>query len=300
MKRYIKPNRLLLFTAVLFAITSVNSYGKTYEYWSQMATNGNITLSEMMDNDNFDWNYRIWIRQGKDNLQGKRIREIETASKMGEDLGYKEAVWSSICLDAFTTWCNIFLHEKKDYVVFSLPWNFASAYNPMLPEELLSSDNNKSDENLLRNLTNVQIDPHINECPLNQILDEKKVVLLVQSKCLYNTRYIVYITAIMPYKNKYYRCGISYCFAYHADPKEFKTTDINEICEQTAKNIEYFPDRYLSAGCYLDGPSPYNYVWTFKRTGDISIERIPLNTKDGPVTVTDIMNIPVSERNVLN
>lgn len=300
MKRYIKPNRLLLLTALLCSITATNCYGKTNTYWSQMEITGNIALSEMMDNDNLDWNYRIWIRQGKNNLQEKRIRKIEKESEMGKDLGYQEAAWSSICLDAFTKWCNIFVRDKKDYIVFSLPWNFGSAYNPMLPEELLPANNNKTDENLLKNQTNVQIDPHINEYPLNEILNKKKVVLLVQGKCIYNTRYIVYITAIIPYKNKYYRCGLSYCFAYHADPKEFKTKDINEICEQTAKNIEYFPERYLCGGCYLDGPSPYNYVWTFKRTGDISIERIPLNTKDGPVTITDIMNIPVSEKDIRN
>lgn len=272
-----------------------------------------ITLDQLIDNGKYDLSYRTHFTNAEC-FQDSIINEIEGTQIFRY---VKQESWLNDCLYAFTKWCDAFLQEKRDYTVFQLN-SFTDYINRINEYKLFSTDEKKpaaAFSKIYRNKYSLyayaeggatlikkdgtKITPYAYEYPINQMLKDNRVIVLsLYSGTLCKNIYPFYFMAIIPYKNKLYRyCG-QYQYEYNFDYENLRTEDTYIISKEIGNFILKYPYLFLSSEGDVNGTSISRYFkWTYIGSVYCSIEEIPLNVEDGPITIRDIMTLPYkSER----
>lgn len=294
----------ICFLIVLFICT----IGVADGYGRQVVHGADVTLSQLIGDDKYDLSYRTFYHNAE-YFQDSIINEIEGTQTYRY---VKQESWLNNCLYAFTKWCDAFLQEKRDYTVFQLN-SFTDYINIFKQYRLFNTDEKNWKSVFFKNGGNTdaldayaeggatlikkdgtKITPYSYEYPINQMLKDNRVVVLsFYCHTLCNNIYQFYFMAIIPYKNKLYRyCG-QYLYEYNYDYENLKTKDEYKISKEIGNFILRYPYLFLSSDGDVNGSSISKYFkWTYLFSQYQSIEEIPLNVEDGPITIRDIMTLP--------
>lgn len=224
----------------------------------------------------------------KDDFQNKIIKNYD--EKLSDE-GAAEEEMTNACLLAFTKWCNKFVNEKRDYIALRLPFFDKGDKNLIVWQSEGSLSNSYLNDGSL-----VQYDPYYDNFELNSLLKKNNVIVLIRQQ---NTvfRYIIYFTAIIPFDNKYYRYSNYYIYERQLNFKDFKTKNVNKVCEIIGNRIEKYPSKFVDVDGMLDMMwLDTNFIWKFGFTGINRIDEIPLHPSTAPITISKLLIFP--EQNI--
>lgn len=243
----------------------------------QKISNPNITLKQIFAEDNID---KDIIMNINDSFQSK---EITKQCKDGIEPNYQE-----VCLHAFSQWCNNFVNEEREYIVFRLP---------LLKDVNLSDYNWKSGESpnndfVYKKKTKIILDPFIKDIPINNYLQQGNVIISISMPAGgFSGLRIVVIKAIIPYQGEYYKYEHNYVFELTVDFMKFKTKDTDKISillgKQITDNPNYFIDR---DGILSDNFLIQNFKWEyFIQNSTYRIKKIDINPAKNKLFLYDLI-----------
>lgn len=233
-------------------------------YGQQVGHGADITLSQITDNGNFDWNHSIDM-DDSGNFQDSIINEIE-GKKVYRYLNQER--WINDCLYAFIKWCNIFVPEKRTYKVFRL-------------DSFYGADN---------------YDYRVfgKKSPLHQIIkDNQIIVLIIDGMELCSDTFAFNFVAIIPYKNKLYRYNVEYNYQYNFDYENLKNNDKYKISKEIGNFILRYPYLFLNSEGDVNGTFISRYFkWTYSGSDYRSLDEITPPAEGWPSSFYDIWKLP--------
>lgn len=243
----------------------------------QIIDNPNISLQQIITDNMIGKNEIIGIN---DSFQCKRISKL---CMDGNEPSYQE-----VCLNAFTQWCNNFVKEERDYVVFRMP----------LLKSMDLTDSNWKDENIHNDnifsnrKSTIMIDPFYKDIPINNYLMNNDVIVSVSMPAGgFSGLRLVVIKAVIPYNGKYFKYEYNYVFELTVDFKKYKTKDTQKISKIIGEDIASTPNCFL----YKDGGLSdhfliYNFNWEyFTPNSTYRIMKIDIDPENKPLFLYDLM-----------
>lgn len=265
-------DRNIIFIIIIFA-HSILMQGKTV----QIIDNPNITLQQIITDDKINKNEIIGIN---DSFQCKIISNL---CKGGIDPSYQE-----ICLNAFTQWCNNFVKEERNFVVFRMPLLKSMDFTDFNWE----NENIHNDNIFSKKKSTIIIDPFFKDIPINNYLMKNDVVISVSMPAGgFSALRLVEIRAIIPINGEYFKYEYTYVFELTIDFKKFKTKDTNKISQIIGGDIADTPNYFIHKdGGLSDHFLIYNFNWEyFKPNSSYKIMKIDIHPESKPLFLYDLI-----------
>lgn len=268
---------------ILFAIiilTSTSAHAQSV----RTIKDANMQLDKLIDSDKFDLRQGIEIIDSK---QGSEIRKQYTEDNYDSIEPRIDLV--NFSLNAFIKWCSYFLKKKRDYVVFQTPLEWLLPCYDKTPLAMTASGDTSSTNRKI-----VDVNPIYQQTPINNLLNEKNVILLVgTTDKIYSYDFFIHLTAIIPYGGNYYRYDADYVFQTQVDFKFWGSTDINKVCNKIADMIETNPDRLVTPVLQSNNFNP-NYEGAprdFTGIKNITLKQTDINPDNGKITVYSLFGL---------
>lgn len=256
-------NKRIIYIFVFFIVSPslISIWG------AEIFTKENSKLSSIIRNRKYQYTDTIII-SGKG--QEKTINRLNR--KYSDDIPNLSL---GTCVYAFVNWCNKFVQNQRDYEVFQL-----SNYNE-------DSDTIKGECSEYCDIggSHVCVDPQTVRIPLNDKL-LNGVVLIGTMREELPTQYTIFLTAVAPYSNSYFRIKTKYVFRKKLDFDYIGIRDVKKATVIVGKTYERDPD-YLFNG---DGSLYFQFelCWAFSKVSDIEINEIHPALLSSKVTVQSL------------
>lgn len=258
-----KYRNICLCLFIIFVFKNILCYGQRLPMIDQR------TLKEIVKDHVYDLKQSHLIDT---HYQDKMLRKITDKGKY--------SIHYDICsIQTFIKWCNKFLQEKADYIVFRTPILYQIGAEELDSREKPVCDTDSSA---------IVFDPFYETVSLNDYIINNKIIINVK-KTETLTKSILHLNALIPFENKYYLFSTNYNFFQQIKFDKFRTKDIKEICKKIGYFIGHNPDWFL----YVDGNLNSNFIWKYFRPAFDSVDtghikQIELHPESAPITLKEL------------
>lgn len=184
---------------------------------------------------------------------------------------------TNTCLTVFIEWCNKFVKEKRDYVIFRTPFNVKADRDDDFWEPIDGKFNN-----FIFRGSELSFDPFYMNVPVNGFFTDKKIVVSI-SKIEGQTFYTVDLSAVIPYENSYFYIQKNYMFVRTIDFDMFKTKNIQKICDMLGQSIKDHPEVYICDDGVAAESLLFYFHWEFFLSGYNFIKQIHIDPENATI-----------------
>lgn len=242
----------------------------------QYIENGKIKLSKIVNDKKYNLNEPIEI---KDSYQGKIVRKWYDSYSATS--AYDRM---NICSKAFVQWCNRFVGEKRDYVIFRTPFVEGETLKTPIGAQI-GCYGKDSSEYRIRSNPDIIYDPFLKDMPLNNYIVEDDIIVSVSDGCLDNVN-VVTIKALIPFEGKYYRYSKHYYFRQRLNFKNLNTKSVKEATKLISINLEFSPTFFFDdKGVCSQEFFYYFSKYSFYSVGNNIIEKAIINPSSEKITI---------------
>lgn len=218
-------------------------------------------LNSLINNKNYDLSEGIKFTDSYSEKKFKHFQDIHSGDM------------TNICLSIFIEWCNKFVKEKRDYVIFRTPFNVKVDRDEDFWKPIEGNFNTFKFHG-----SELSFDPFYMEIPVNGFLTDKKVIISI-SESYGDDFYLVDLSAVIPHENNYFYLQKTYMFVRTIDFDMFKTKNIQKICEIWGQEIIDHPEVYICDDGTVARRLSFYFDWQFFLGGDNFIKLIHIDSE---------------------
>ena len=246
---------LLVF--ILSVPSALNCYGQTRH--ESKIDEPDIKLSQLVNNNLYDLDKTIYIESSNQLDVINNFVDID----FHKGIMFPENEMCACCIQAFVQWCNKFLGEDRNYMIFRRPYpmelgEFDESIWKRRTKDKIEADSNqfKTDK------SDVVFDPFYDSISMNKYLSENTVIIVVSWFLYLSDKANVILDVLAPYKNEYYRFQDSYEFLLQIDFEKFSTKNFEEISHEVKQIIANDPSMFIdNEGTFKQMYYLENYEW---------------------------------------